>query len=135
MNTKRCKLGLFEWEDDRLIYFTVENPEPSIEDIREYHTLYREVLDSTNGPCLILFDSAVAKWMSSEKRIEFGKVGKTIEEHYGHRIRRIHIVITSPVILMILKGINLVLKPQIPQKVHKSRKEAIAAMQAEVSSL
>ena len=134
MNKESCAFGYFEWEDSRLVTFTVTMAEPDIADLQEYNALAQKILDSLQGPFVIVFDATQGKWLPSSGRIEMGKIAKEQEAKYADRNKANFLVIPSVVINMILKGINLVSKPKIQQKVFKTRKAAMEAAQQEIAN-
>lgn len=135
MNKIDCALGYFEWEDPRLINFTLVNAEPTPEDIRDYQQGFIKAADSVGGKFIMMFDGTVGKWMGSAERIEFGKVAKELEASYGEVHLKSFIVVPNPVVMMLLKGVNLVSKPKIPQEVFKTRAQADEATAKHLASM
>ena len=133
MNKETCAFGYFEWEDSRLITFTVTTAKPEIADLKEYCESYKKIVDSLQGPYVFVFDSTLGKWLPSSGWVEMGKVANELETRYVDRNKVNIMVIPSLVINNILKGINLMSKPQIPQRVFKTREAAMEAAQQEIA--
>ena len=134
MKKETCAFGHFEWEDSRMITFTVTKAEPEIADLREYHVLMQKIMDSQTGPFVVVFDATQGKWLSSAGRVEMGKISKEAEEKYADRNRANYLVVANVMLNMMLKGVNLVSKPIIPQKVFKTREAALKAARQDIAS-
>ena len=135
MNREDYDIGYFEW-NSKLIIFTVVKPEPNLEDLIDFNEGYQKIVDEfIEGEYISVFDATAAKWLDGKGRIEFGKIAKEQEEKYIGRFLIDIIVIPNPILNMILKGVNLVSKPKIPQKVFKTRDDALEFAEEEVSKL
>ena len=52
-------------------------------------------------------------------------MAKRMEEKHLNRQKASYLVIPNPIIKMMLKGINLVLKPNIPQTIFSDKKQPL----------
>lgn len=110
---KTCQLRTFDIiENNKIIVFTTTHGEPTEEIIDEFGLLFQEAIDSFDGDfvCYLIYQA--------------GKLQKEIEEKNAARYKYNFIVFKNSIISMLLKGVNLVSKPAIEQKVFKSYSEA-----------
>ena len=134
MEKRECELGYFEWEKPSLIKFTLTKGEPSIEGIDEYTKLSEEIFEELGEQFVMVFDATQGKWLSAEGRIKWGKDSKMMEDKYGHRNVKNYMVIPNSIIKMMLKGVNLISKPRIPQVIFDNVEDAMKAAEKEVSA-
>ena len=80
--------------------------------------------DEVKGDFVLLFDATHGKWMSSEARIAFGNGAKAFEQKYIDRHLCSYLIIPNIVIKTMLQGINLILRPKVPQIIFKTREQA-----------
>ncbi|MGD1848934.1 MAG: hypothetical protein ACFB10_26375 [Salibacteraceae bacterium] len=131
---RECAIGYFEWDKPGLLKFTAVKSEVTLEDVREYCKLQDEIFESMEGKFVFVFDATVGKWVSGDIRIEWGKRNKITEAKFKDRYVRAYLIIPSMVMKMILKGINMVSNPTVPQSIYKTIDEGLAAAEKEVAS-
>lgn len=134
MNRKECSLGYFEWEDSRLLIFTVTNLNPDVTNIQDYHHTYQEIMDDKEGPFILLFDATKGKWLSPKERGELGKVTKEAEVKYEGRLLKRYIVIPNPVVKVIIKGVNILSNHKVAQELFTTREAAYQSAMEEIST-
>lgn len=134
MIKKECAYGYYEKDDSQILRFTVTKGEPTIEELDEFQKLNIEIMNSYDKPFVIAFDASNAKWLSSDARIKMGKQNKDVEEMFKDLWKKSFLIIPNPILKMMLKGVNLVAKPTIPQVVVSSMDEAVKKAKEEVAS-
>lgn len=135
MNNLTCSFGEFDWVKPNLLRFTVIKTEPNVEDIKEYRQTFNAIVDAVEEPFIFIFDATRGKWMEAKARIEYGKSAKESEARYKGKLLVTHIVIPNKVLNAMLKGIHLISKPTIPQKVHKNLDYALKAAEEDLAIL
>ena len=135
MERKTCALGHFVIKENGLVHFTAEVEEPTVEQIKDYNETFIEIFENTSGQNVILVDMSRIKWVGAKQRIELGKGGKIIQEKYVDRTKRLHIVISGFTKMMFVQAVNLVMKPQVPQKVYTKIDQALIEVQKDLESL
>ena len=92
------------------------------------------MLDESKESFIFLTDATNSKWASNEIRIKIGKKTQEVEEKYKDRFKKSYIVLPNAIMKMMLKGINLVSKPKIPQKIFSTVDEAEKMAKEEIAN-
>lgn len=101
--------------------------EPSLAAIDQFFDELDVALSKTTGP-YVTKSYGGTKFVSSEVRVKIGKRSHEITKKYLDRSVGSVIVTDSMIGKMMLKGVMLVMKQQIPTKVVASEEEADAAI-------
>lgn len=97
---------------DYPIVVTKTNPiDPSIAQIDEYFAEIEHFLDSTTGPYVFISYSDKSVFISSDARIQIGKLASKLTDKYGTRNKGSIVVGNGVIATMMLKAIAVVYKP------------------------
>lgn len=125
----------FDISTTHILKVTIKPVDPTLEEVNEYITTITNILEENNEPLIGLIDGSNAKWISGKARIEMGKGLKKIGMKYKDMLKKNMFVAPNPVTKMMLKAINIVIKPQIPQEVFSDYKTALIATENEITNL
>lgn len=119
---------------ESLLMVTLNSIDPTIEQVNEYFDLQDQITPFYEKKFVTIFDSRKAKWINSKARIQIGKRTAISQQNMKDRNTKIYIVLSNPVLKMIVKGINLVAKPVIPQVICTKMDEAMKLAQKEIAT-
>lgn len=134
MEIRECSIGYFEWEKPNLILFTLIKEEPCIEGLKEIAELFKQIADEHQSKFVFVFDATKGKWISSEVRIAWGNIIKEIEERYANRYVRNYLIVPNISVNFMLKGVNLIVKPKVPQRIFRKVEIGLTAAKKEIAS-
>lgn len=135
MNKRNCSIGYFEWENPAIIKFVATLAEPDENGMQDFGKVWVEILRELKGKYVVIVDISEVKWMSGSARITGGQVIKEVEHTFQETYIRTYLVIPNVMVNMMLKGINLISKPIIPQTITQTLDEAVMLAEKEISSM
>ena len=127
-------LGSFDGTEKNVLRQKIHGIDPTIEQVTDFYEAMLEVLDSMEGPFVVLVDASESKWVNTKARIEIGQRQKEIERKYADVERKIFFVMPNVITKMMLQGVNLVSKPIIPQAIYSNLDAAIKDVEAEIAA-
>jgi len=128
----KCRLGEKDCSKYPIMIFRYAGIEPTIEDVKEYEEVSIQALEAREGPYVYIADGTNIKWFNGVARVEFGNSVRRIEKRFKGRYKKLFIVVPNIMINMVLRGINLVLKSNVPQVICKSFDEAYKLAEKEI---
>ncbi len=132
----KCKSGILSHEEGtKIIVYKASDVSLDIEMVHEISDQMQKLIESFEGTFVSIVDMTDAKWVDGKIRIELGKRVKAIEEKYIERMRYTFMVVPNTVLKMVVRGINLVAKPKVPQKVFSSYEDALKEAELMVGKL
>ena len=124
----------FEIIEPRVLKITINPIDPNSSEIEEYFKKIGEVLLKMESNFVVLLDGSQAKWISGKARIELGKGSRELEHKYKHIHKKTFFISPGTIAKMMLKAINIVSKPTVPQEVFSDNETALSALNKELSS-
>lgn len=126
--------GVIDYTDPNIFRYTTGEMEMSLEQVDELYDKYHELLDNSEEPFIFLSDVSKSKWVNNEVRIKIGKKVQELENKYEGRFKKSYIVLPNAIMKMMLKGVNIVSKPKVPQEIFSTIDEAEKAAKEEIAN-
>ena len=126
-----CDIAL---QKKHVVHVTFKGIDPTVEEVKEYLHAMEKAYDQCEGKFVVLFDATKTKWISGQARIDLGKGIKLIEQKYIETYVKGFFIIPNTVVKLMLKGVNVVLKPKVPQKIFSTYEAANTALEEEIAN-
>ena len=117
-----------------MVRFTIVKGQASVDDIIEFGKVYDEIVGSLQGKYVFVADTTQGNWLSFEARITFGQLARELEDKYIDRLMVNYLVINNPLVHTVMKGINIFLKPKVPQYIFETLEQALEVANSKVKS-
>lgn len=111
------------------ILITINDINPTDEQVKEGIILIDRAFSETSGSCCMIGDGSKVNWVDARARMLFANGIIELEKKYAHRVQFAVMVVPNPTVNMLLKGLNLIAKPVIPQILVKTLSEATKIVQ------
>lgn len=121
--------GYFEWINRNILTFTVTKEESDPQNVIDYFDKLTELTAGSDSNFVLILDASKGKWMSEgERKITAEKLQAYNAKHQGRVLKRYY-VLTSIVVRMMLKAIELLAYKRTSREKHifSSKDKAIDA--------
>lgn len=130
----KCDYSTFDSSNKSIVLVTMNQIDPTIEQVDQQFDLHEKVFSTYENKFVAIFDCSNVRWVGSKARIQLGKRSARAEELFKDKLMKVILVLPNPILVTLMKGINLVYKPQIPQNFCKNLSQAYDIANKEIDT-
>lgn len=131
----KCDLSTTDSTRDSIMFITFHEIDPRVDQIDEYFDLQAKIIKEHYTDKLVaVLDASKSKMVNSKARTHIAERSEKHEKAHKNKLLKTFLVLPNPLIRLVVKGINAMTPPVIPQTLCKSVEEAFKLAEEEVKT-